>query len=242
MTLKRILAVIAVCLFLPGWALAQANMMGDLVIRSNPEGAEVWLEGESVVSGLTPARFHQLLIGEYELTIKKSGYETYKTKIVIDPTRQMEVDVPLTARTRFKAGIRSLVIPGWGQRYSGKQTRGFMYSGLALGSAVFFMLVNDDYNSKKDDYDRLDYDWLHASSQDEQRNIQPYLDKAREDAYDAETRRRLAFGILAGVWVVNVLDAVFLFPEPRGMVSVKGITLAPEFKSDQVGLTLTKSF
>ncbi|MCK4606761.1 MAG: PEGA domain-containing protein [candidate division Zixibacteria bacterium] len=112
--LKRILTAILVVLFFPALSLAQDAAQGDVTIRSDPQGALVTLTGEMIVSGVTPARFRQLLIGKYIVSVERPGYERYTSRAFLDPSRSMEIDVKLTPKTRFKAAVRSLVVPGWG--------------------------------------------------------------------------------------------------------------------------------
>jgi hypothetical protein len=242
MKYSRIPGVVAVLLLFPVVLAAQGTPMGDVAVRSTPSGAHAMLQGDVTVSGVTPARFRQLLIGDYQLTVRMYGYETYRTRVVLDPTKQIEVDVKLSPQTRFKAGLRSLVVPGWGQFYCGQTTRGAVYSGLTLGAGLALLFAETDYLDKRDAYRDLADDFDAAGSLAEQRDILPRLASAREKAYDAETVQRVTFGVLAGVWAFNVLDAVFMFPGHRGTVSVKGLALAPSIDSEKAGVTISKGF
>jgi hypothetical protein len=214
-------------------------------VISDPPGAEVTLQGDVTVSGITPATFNQMLIGDYRLKISRHGYENYKTKVVIDPSKPLQFDVTLSRKTKFKAAIRSLVIPGWGQRYGDQKAKGYLFSALALGSVAAFLITDDDFRTKRDRYDdRLaEYDELAKSGTYEQlAAFKPTLDAAQEDAYDAETLRRVAVGAVIGAWSVSVLDAIFFFPEEKGTFSVKGVAITPEATIDGVNLTLSTKF
>jgi hypothetical protein len=245
MRVKKYIVAALVAGLLPVSAVSQVGMIGDLTVRSNPQGASVKLSGEAVVSGVTPARFRHLLIGDYELTLKKPGYETYRTRVELGPSKQMEMDVRLSPKTRFKTAVRSLFIPGWGQRYADKRTKGYVFTFLAAAAGVGYLLADDEYDFRMDNYDQIreEFDSLSiAGNVEELRRVHPLLVAAQESAYDAESVRRVTIGIGVGIWALNLVDAIFFFPQQKGTFSVKGLTLSPEADSENVGLTLSMKF
>ena len=244
-TLKGILTLIAISLLIISTVSAQSNPVEGVLIQSNPQGALVTLKGGVTVSGVTPARFQQLLVGTYEVEFAKDGYEKYTTRVNLDPRLQSQLSVDLSPKRRWKAAARSLFIPGWGQRYSDRGTKGLAFSFLALGATTAFLIAEDNYSGKKDDYDQLltQYDSLSAAGTlTELRALQPRLDQAQEDAYNAETTRQITLGGLIGIWALNVLDAYIFFPDRRESFTVKGFSIAPEADMNHIGVTLSKSF
>ena len=245
--LKRIFAVFLLCSLFPLQSLfAQDTVEAGLIVRSAPEGAEVVLKGDAVVAGVTPTFFRQGLVGEYRVEIKKHGYEKYSTKVVLDPSRQMEVSVSLSRKTGFKAALRSLVIPGWGQRYGDQNTKGVLFHLMAAGSVAAFLIADQDFNDKYDLFteEEAAFDSVRAaggSYQDMQRAHRELV-QAQQRAYDAENTRRITIGVAAGVWALNLIDALFFFPDEGGTFSVKGLTVTPTADPGSVGLTLTHSF
>ena len=245
MTIKGRLTLVFVCLALPLIASAQTSMTGDITIRSDPQGSLIELRGDATVSGVTPARFRHLLIGVYDLTLKKRGYETYQTKIDIDPARQMEVDVRLSPKTRFKTAVRSLFIPGWGQRYADKTGKGWAFTFLALSAGAVVYLTEDEFDFRMDEFRKIEqeYDSLAVvGNLDDLRRVKPFLDAAQAKAYDAENERRIAIGVAVGIWALNVIDALFFFPEERGEFTVKGLTFNPSADLENVGLAVAVKF
>ncbi len=245
MALKRILtAVVAITTF-PILSGAQESVQGDVTVRSNPEGAQVTLSGEAIVSGVTPVRFRQLLIGDYGLVLKRPGYETYSDRVVLDPTKKMEINVRLSPKTRFKAAVRSLFIPGWGQKYTDQKTKGCLFAALALGSVAAYLIADGDFDDKYDTFQEKlhDYDSTYAAgSIEDLRRLKSELDAAQKEAYDAENVRRITTGAVIAVWGINVLDVLFFFPEQRATLSVKGLAIRPSADPDKVGLTISKAF
>ncbi len=245
MRVKNYIFAMIAAAFLPAAAGAQMTMTGDLTVRSDPQGASVKLSGESKVSGVTPARFRHLLIGEYELTLKKHGYETYKTRVDLDPTKQMEMDIRLSPKTRFKTAVRSLFIPGWGQRYADKKAKGYIFTFLTLAAGAGYLAADDEFDDRYEDFVKIrdEYDSLAiAGNVNDLRRVQPLLQAAQDKAHDAENIRRLTIGVGIGIWALNVIDALFFFPENKGTFTVKGLSLNPSANSDNLGLALSMKF
>jgi len=219
------------CLFLlGGWessAFAQtqgetSRLEAGLVVNSSPTGAEVTLDGEARLTGVTPVFFSHGLPGRYELTVSKFGFEPYSASVIIPDSRVASLDVRLTPKTRLKTALRSLFVPGWGQWYSGRKSTGLGFLALTVIGGVAATVTEIDYNDKRDAYDRLktEYDLaLRDGTIDEVTAIRPALSEAHGGAYDAETRRRIAFAALGSVWAVSFLDAVLFFPSSDASVS-----------------------
>lgn len=227
MALKSILTVTLVVLFLPAVLSAQAGVAGDLTVRSNPDGALVKLKGELSVSGVTPVRFRQPLAGGYRVTIEKHGYERYTGYIDLDPTRQMTFDAVLSRKTRLKAAMRSCVIPGWGQIYGGQKTKGVGFIALALGSATAFLIAEDDFNNKEDDYYEAVTAYDQATTIEDRQRLWTEMAEAQREAYDAEDVRRILIGTTVAVWGLSVLDALLFFPRREFHSHRQGTDRAP---------------
>lgn len=245
MRVRKSLVAVLVLLIIPSCVTAQTLMTGDLTVRSDPQGAFVKLEGGATVSGVTPARFRHLLIGDYELTLRKDGFETYKTIIELDPSKQMEMDIRLAPKTRFKTAVRSLFIPGWGQLYASKKTKGLAFFSLTILAGVGYLYADDEWSYRYDEFARLrdEFDSLSAEGNvEELQKMYPDFVLAQEKAHDAETVRRVVIGVGVGIWAFNVIDALFFFPKQRGTFTVKGLSLTPSASTEQVSLKLSMDF
>lgn len=245
MTLKRTLATVVLLLVWSVSVGAQTLTQGNLTVRSNPPGAQVILIGDAIVSGITPARFAHLLVGDYKLTVKKYGYEDYSTHVLLDPSKPLTVDISLTPKTRLKAAARSLFVPGWGQKYTGQKNKAFLLASLAVGAGVSYYFADSRFDEKLATFDNLraEYDSVAAHGNiNELRLLQPGLDAAQDRAYDAENLRRATLGLAIAVWAVNLIDVLFFFPEERGVFSVKGLTLKPTAGAGRVGLAISTGF
>lgn len=244
--LKRILAASLLICVLPLSVIAQSGTGGYLSVVSNPPGAEVSLNGDAVLTGITPVVFEHGLVGSFDLTVRKHGYETYSSRVILDPSTPLELNIDLTPRTRFKAGVRSAFIPGWGQWYGGQKGKGVLYLLAAAGAATAFFVADQDFDDKFATFEarRSEFDEAVASGAgySELQTRLRALNAAQDDAYDAEDTRRIAIGVAVGVWALNVLDAVVFFPEERGVFSYKGVSLEPQTQGQTFGLALTTRF
>lgn len=245
--LQKIRLTIFSILILTGSELhAQASSTGSLMINSDPVGAEVLLEGESTVTGMTPALFRYPLIGKYKLTIRRYGYETYKTTITVDPSKETVLNVKLVAKSRFKAAIRSVFIPGWGQRYSGQEGKGFVFTLLAAVSVGSYFIVDNDFDKKLNNYTNSlqEYDDALSSGADfdQLQRMLDDLEFTQDEAFDAENKRRFSIGAVVGIWSLSIVDAFLFFPDERSTMTIKGIAVKPDYGFNHVGITLSRRF
>ena len=242
MMLKRILTVV---LFLLPLTSFSQNSQGVLTVNSVPSGAEATLEGSVKVTGVTPSTFKQLLIGNYKLKISLSGYETFKTDLAIDPTRHFEINATLNPKSKFKALMKSVVVPGWGQTYLERNKKGRIFTFLTAGSVLAYYLIDKDFDDKYDYYQQKlnEYDSVKVFGDiNDLRIVKTKLDEAQNDAYDSENIRRVSIGVVAGLYGLNILDVLFFSPIEKQTVAIKGFSLMPNSYKDGVKLTLSKKF
>lgn len=245
MSLKRnlkFITIVGFAVLLCCFSSAQAQFSGGLSVTTNPDGALVTLSGDAIVTGVTPTRFTHTLIGFYKITIERYGYEKYNTQVILDPSKQMELNINLTPKTRFKSAARSLVIPGWGQRYSNQKFRGYIYTFFAAVSAWGYFIADDDFDTKFSRFNSLKTEYDALGTQSEIEEFLPRLTDAQDRAYDAENTRRFAIGSVIAVWSISILDALFFFPEEKGTFKVKNITLSPEANMQNLGVNLSYHF
>lgn len=245
MLFRKLLFIFIIILCVPYVVQAQFNSGGDLTVVTTPQGAEVTLKGDVILSGISPVRFRQMIVGSYNLVVSKPGYETYSKQIVVDPFTPTEIDVRLKTKTKSKALLRSVLIPGWGQRYGDRNAKGNILTILAVGAAATFAYAELDYQDKKDDLEakEAEYDEIVSSGTIEELNqFYPSYLRTRDEAYDAETFRRGSFLAVAGVYAFNIIDILFFFPNDRDAISIKGLSVTPLFTPDNQGMKLSVKF
>jgi hypothetical protein len=220
---KAILVSILLCLIVPTVFAQETG--GGLTIDTSPSGAEVHLSGIISIDGLTPARFAQGLEGHYQVRIKKSGYETYKSNLFLQPDRNINLTVKLTPKTRLKAAARSLLIPGWGQSYTDQKTKGLIFTLAAIGAGAGYFMSDSDFDEKNNRYKATLSDYNRASTFEEKNRLYTRLALTKKEAYDAENGRRIAIGAVIAAWGINLLDILFFFPEESGSMVIDKLSL-----------------
>jgi hypothetical protein len=234
--------VVIIFIALAGFTAAAQEERPKVNITTDPPGAEVTLSGELSVTGVSPIGFAYDFPGRYILKIEKYGYETYSSRLYLGSGPSTDLMVSLKPKTRFKALARSFIIPGWGQVYTDQGLKGGLLLILAGGSAISFFVANDDYHTRVDKYNDLTEDYLVASTYDEKLRLYAELQRAREEAYDAETLRRITIGAVIATWTINILDLFLFFPDYGGSALSETLTIQPDFEEGGGQFTLTYRF
>lgn len=221
---------------------AQQTKESSLDVLSNPSGATVQLKGEYNLIITTPASIRQELDGQYKVRAFRRGYEKWNSSIWFKQGSPNQLAIKLKPKTRFKAGLRSLLIPGWGQFYCEDKTKSVIMGISTLGAITAFVIADNDYSNKYDDYKWAKNQLDNANNiEDRKKYIQLVNDRQRK-AYDAENLRRDILGIAIGAWAYNVLDAVLFFPygEEHAFADKSKVTF--ELCQGTPKITFTKKF
>ncbi len=141
------------------------------------------------------------------------GYESWSGEIIILPGQDNTITFTLSPKTRVKAALRSLFIPGWGQYYSGQRGRSLLMGATVIGLGIGTVMVHDDYRQKRDDYRRALLELDNASTAEDAVRLRTLAYDYHKQAYDAETTRNTFLALFLGVWAYNVFDNIFFFPE-----------------------------
>jgi hypothetical protein len=183
-----------------------------LTILSRPAGASCRIEGDRVVVGRTPLTIERGLVGRYKVRSVEPGYEGWERVIQLSGATSDTLWMTLRSKNAFKAGVRSLILPGWGQFYSQRSGMGWTYlaaAGLAGAGAI---VANVEYQNRLDDISTA------VSLKDRQNAI-----KKADDAYN---ERQDALAVAAGVWLASFLDAMVFFPDNRS--PLLGLQTSPD--------------
>lgn len=133
------------------------------------------------------------------------------------------VQIGLNRKNRTRRVIRSALLPGLGQSYSGSSTRGALYSAAAVFAGILALESHLDY---KQEGDRIDAIILQRGELARQSFLTPENSEALaasqrgavNDQEDEKERRKLWMTISAAVWTASILDAVFLGPPESAAV------------------------
>lgn len=246
MTLIRTLTITLLVGLMAGRIYAQESRVAGLTVRSNPAGALVELKGDATVTGITPTSFVYPFTGEFEIKVSKFGYENYRSRILLTPDKETTMDVSLKRKTKFKAAVRSMFFPGWGQKYADQKGKSLFFVVLTGTAVASYFIADHNFDIKFDRYDRMltQYDDALADGApySELSSRLDDLERAQDEAYDAETVRRVAIGAIAVSWGLSVLDALLFTPEETAGITIKGITMESKSENMTFGLALTRNF
>ncbi len=221
---------------------AAASHAQRITVVSEPGGAIARLVGDAEVAGITPVTFGQPLFGAFQLIVSKPGYETQRRWVVLDPSRAIEFEVRLSPKTRLKAAMRSVIIPGWGQRYTDHHGKALLFAGLAVGSGIAYLIADHRFDSKYDEFKDVEDRYHAASTTAERMRLWGEMAAARRDAYDAEDLRRITIGAAIAVWGLNLLDVLISSPGRSSQVSVKNLSIMPTADFEHVGMQVGVRF
>lgn len=187
---------------------------GILRLSGLPAGTRVFLDGELL--GVTPMPDLQQDAGVYQIRLEKPGYEKGKQNAVaVQSGAATPLAFDLKQKTRQGAIWRSLVLPGWGQRYADRTRIGTAYTVTEVAALAFAVIAWNDYQGKTDTYTRARDAYDNADYGDNL--LQLYDDRmaAYDDADAAKSTLTMVAGIAIAVYVWNVAD-VLLWGDPSG--------------------------
>ena len=124
-------------------------------------------------------------------------------------------------KTQMGALMRSLVIPGFGQMYSGKKGAGYtllLVEGALLGMAA---KSNSDYTSFQTEYNTQLTNYQTATDPGLIAEYKILVDEARNNMTKANDQLMLFSATAVGVWLVNTIHAFLVGPKNEDEVSKK---------------------
>ena len=199
--MRRCALVLPMCLTLVATSVAWGQISyppGSLTVLSRPPGASFRLAGDRVVIGRTPMMLERGLVRRFRIQSFEPGYEPWGRSVLLDGVSADTLWMTLRSKSSLRAGLRSLLVPGWGQFYGERSSAAWVELIAGAAAAGALAVAHLEYEDRVDEFDAA------ASSVDRRRAA----DRA-EKAYDT---RNLAMGVAAGIWALSVLDAVAFFP------------------------------
>ncbi|MCI0515406.1 PEGA domain-containing protein, partial [candidate division KSB1 bacterium] len=133
---------------------------GTLFLLPKPNDAFIFLNGKRL--NRMPGQGLTLFPGEYQLSALRPGYEKYFSRVQIEPNAAESVTLVLTPKSKEKALLRSLIFPGWGQRYGEKKTRAWLLAGLEAGTLLGIGIADAVVDQRTDQYYAHRQEYLQA--------------------------------------------------------------------------------
>ncbi|MCP4133909.1 MAG: hypothetical protein GY754_23265 [bacterium] len=152
----------------------------------------------------------------------EDAIEKLASKIAAHPVFAGTGSMPEPVSASYGYYLRGFV-PGWGQFYSGKSSKGYLFSGGFIASSSFAIYGFVNYRLKKDSYHSL------SSSASGKEFTEKY------DAYDnAAIIAQVSLGVFAAVYVINWIDIIF-FSKP----SAQKMANAFSFENTYISFNIT---
>lgn len=242
LALHRNISLLAALMIIGCAGMVAAQGSGNLQITTNPSGALVTLKGDLTLSGIAPVRFDRTLVGRYRVEIARDGFERFHSTAYLSESLMTKLDVKLVPKTRVKAFFRSLVIPGWGQRYYGNATKSTFLLLGTVAAAAGYVVVKDDYDSKVDTYNERIADRAAATKWADLPRLDREVRDAQRKANDAEDRVNIMTAVAAGIYAFNLLDAFLLFPDFDTFSEYQPLSVQPRAELNRIGVTVSLKF
>src|SRR5262249_52955473 len=128
---------------------------GSLTLLSRPIGARVRLRGPQELDGRTPLTLDRVAGGRYRVIGSAPGCEGGHPPLVIGGTRTDTVWIALHRKSAALAGLRSALIPGWGQFYDEHPVHGWTMALASAGTVATLVTAAVQYRDKLDLYEDL---------------------------------------------------------------------------------------
>jgi TolB-like protein len=145
-------------------------------------------------------------------------------------------EVAIKSKSKAGAMMRSVVLPGFGQLYSGRKISGFSFLLLEAGMIGLVSKSNSDYASFQTEYDTQLANYNAATVPADIASFKALVDQARTDMTGANDQLALFSAAAGGLWLINVVHAFLTGPELADNGSKLPIRLAYDPSLNQTKL------
>lgn len=175
---------------------------GLVTVRGNPDSASVFVDGYEF--GITPLAEKFVKSGHRFFSIEKKGYSKFNKTIDIPLNTITVVPYSLVSKYRLSAVFKSFILPGSGQRYLGKSTRGNIITTLevvgmtgVISSYIYYEQAHTKYHKALVQYNN---------------SLNDQSFREAEDTYDSMDISKkiflISFGFSAVMYMYNFIDVI----------------------------------
>jgi len=226
---------------LPGVLAQEKPTTSGFYINSFPQGATVHIENEII--GKTPCLFPYTLQGKYRLWAEKQGYEKWSKAILFSEDFPDTVYFKLHPKSRIKAISRSLIMPGWGQKYTGQKWKGRIFFSLEICTLLATVASHLNYTTKLNDYNKaLEKYEKESRSYVKEKYAWSEVIKAHSDLKYSYKMRNTMIYIGIGIYTINLLDAIFSYPKSLKQIEIVGLQTSLNYSNELFSINIAKSF
>ena len=245
-TSEMALVIFVLLLLFPVGLFSQVRAQNDnsqkrIFIISAPSQTTIQLRGAYIFIGKTPFTVAQNLTGPYKLIAAKRGFEKQEMEVYFNQHENRTITLTMHPLSRGKAFLRSLALPGWGQSYKGAPSRGLFFRGLVFGAGVGMAVTYSKYHTDLNDVKQAREKYLQALNNSfiEAQTAWNDWQSQHRQAQNSYNRYNRARVITTALWTLNVLDVLFMFPDPAAARREKGrLTSRIGLNDSQLRLTI----
>lgn len=243
---KAVWAVVAAQLMMgaAGVAAEKPADQGGTRVETQPVGAMVYLFGEYRLAGRAPFVIQKPLSGPYEIKASKHGYEGYSATHYFQPGRAENLSIRLTRKTRLRALVRSMFVPGWGQYYGEQKFKAVVIGSAQLVSGLYLLWADSRYQKAVDRFNTAvrNFKTFEKSAELRDQFIQDILTSQKDVDQRYDLRKR-ALIVAASIYAYNLLDALILFPSFKEEPPIRmKLAVQPAGGEPNVGIGLQAKF
>ena len=211
-----------------------------IVISGNPDDANVTLNRKKI--GSTPIQNKMVPLGNSTISIRKRGYEDYKENIRIRKGNPYNLTYTLYPKTRKKTLIKSLILPGSGQRYAEYKTKGYLITLLqtaAIAGVVQTTMMSID---TQNEYDEAKDAYKNSSSQNDFDKNYIVLEDKYDERKSAHTFQLITGGTALAVYLYNIIDAALTEPKVEDRFTENSLLITPHISMNHASMSVCVRF
>jgi hypothetical protein len=153
-----------------------------------------------------------LAAGRHTVRLKRRGYMNREETIRLGAGEGRTLIVPLSAKTRGGAVLRSALFPGLGSRYMERPALARILAATAAVSAAGAIVWDNEMSDRVDEYDAKRAAYEAAVTPEEIDAARQEAEAAFDDAESAHDARNAFLIALAGAYAVSIGEALFFYP------------------------------
>lgn len=176
------------------------------------------LERDYVISGVLPLTLCNLEIEEtYRLTVDGHGFERRIGSFSIDGSGRARF-----GGIRIRAGIRNVLLPGWGSIYAERTSAG-LTDALSIAAGLYVLYDEElEYRDLRDDFDALSERLRRAETSEEIKRLQEAAHTASREVNVQNKHRTRVLYLSAYLYGYQVLEPFIADNPPRMRTEAQG--------------------
>jgi TM2 domain-containing membrane protein YozV/TolB-like protein len=143
-------------------------------------------------------------------------------------------------KSRFGAMLRSAVMPGWGQMYSGEKTMGWAFLGGELTAAGLAFSAYSAYSTANSDLTAFNQQYNNATDPVQIADLRSKTLQAEADQLSSNDQMTTMIYAAGGLWAINVVHAFLTGPKADTASRSSGFDLVyhPEMLQPQLRFSI----